>query len=423
MKETINKSQRIFLTFLALPLSFVGIPIYLNISDFYARKFDLNLAIIGLLLIFVRIFDALQDPAIGYFSDKLAQKKITHKKIIIYSSLLLAVSFYLVFNPPFFLNQSAAILWFGATLLFTYTCFNFAVINFESLVAMSAHNDFERITLNSTKEFLGLIGMIFAFLLPTVFAKLNLNNEKNYLALSLVFAGFLIFALVLLTKNKIDSTPHFSGQKLKLSEVFRDKKFRIFLTIFFINSIAVSLPAANLVFYVTDILQQEQNLGYFLAIYFLSAALCISLWKYLAKRHGIIKIWIITISGSIVTFYFAYLIDKESANYFYLICFFSGAFLGADLIAPPAILSRITQDKKEFISSYFSLWNMVTKFGLMIAASVSLITLGLAGYKPSDSMREGLMMIPFFYAELPCMINIIVAWSLIKIDQKKIYET
>jgi Na+/melibiose symporter-like transporter len=87
------KSQTFFFSFLALPLAFVGIPIYLNISDFYARKFDINLATIGFLLIFIRIVDALQDPLIGYFSDSLSQKKFSHKKIIYLSTAYYALRF------------------------------------------------------------------------------------------------------------------------------------------------------------------------------------------------------------------------------------------------------------------------------------------------------------------------------------------
>jgi Na+/melibiose symporter-like transporter len=124
----INQKQILSFSFLALPLAFVGIPIYLNISDFYARRFDIDLAVIGFLLIFIRIIDAIQDPFIGYFSDLFSQKKFSHKKIIYIASPFLCLSFYLVFNPPAFLNQSSAIIWFVIFLTATYTFFNFIVI-------------------------------------------------------------------------------------------------------------------------------------------------------------------------------------------------------------------------------------------------------------------------------------------------------
>ena len=189
-----SKSQLIFLTFLALPLSFVGIPIYLNISDFYARSFDLNLALIGFLLIFIRAFDALQDPAIGWLSDHLASKKITRHKIITFASIFLSLSFYLIFNPPLTLSQNAEIAWFVMTLSLTYTCFNFITINFESLAAISAQNDSQRIAINSYKEFFGILGMILAFILPAILSQFfAFSLTESYAALSLVFAVFILF--------------------------------------------------------------------------------------------------------------------------------------------------------------------------------------------------------------------------------------
>ena len=417
-KSPIAKSQIFYLSFLALPLSFVGIPIYLNISDFYARSFDLNLTVIGILLIFVRGLDAIQDPLVGYFSDSLAGKKISRKKIISWSAILLIIGFYLVFNPPQSLTKMLAIIWFAVALSLTYTCFNFAIINFESLAAILAKDDRERIFINSSKELLGLFGMILAFILPTICAQVfGLDVAQSYLCLSLVFAGLIALAtLIFLPRVKIENEiiTRVKSHRIDFFHVLKDRKFLIFLAIFFINSIAVSLPAANLNFYIRDILFAEKNAGWFLSIYFLSACLAIPLWKWCFNRFGIVLSWIISIIGSVLTFFLAYFLSAESADYFYLICFFSGAFLGADLIAPPIILAQITSKQKDFTSSYFSLWNFAAKLGLMIAASGSLIILGLFDYHPSNIDSEHLSLISFFYAALPCSLKILVVTLLLK---------
>jgi len=411
-----SKSQLLFLTFFALPLSFVGIPIYLNISDFYSRNFDLNLALIGFVLIFIRVFDALQDPSIGYFCDYLASKKITRRTIITFASILLSLSFYLVFNPPLTLSQNAAIAYFALALSLTYTCFNFVTINFESLAAISARDDKERITINSYKEFFGLLGMILAFILPAILSQFfGFSVSESYAVLSLVFAVLILFVtLVFLPRLRIDSEIFSSRKPLSFFNVLKDKKFLFFLGIFIINSVSVSLPAANLNFFIRDILHDEKNLGWFLAIYFLSACLFITLWKSLFRCFGIIKVWIFSIGFSVLTFLFAYFLNAENSLYFYGVCFFSGAFLGADLIAPPIILAQLTSHKKELVSSYFSMWNLAVKFGLMMAASGSLIALSFFGYQPSSESAQGLQAVSFFYAALPCLLKLLVIILLLK---------
>ena len=54
------------------------------------------------------------------------------------------------------------------------------------------------------------------------------------------------------------------------------------------------------------------------------------------------------------------------------------------------------------------MWNMAVKFGLMIAASGSLIILSYFGYQPANSTSEGLQAVAFFYAALPCLLKILV---------------
>lgn len=414
-----KKSAIFFTTFLALPLSFVGIPIYLNIADFYAQKFGLSLVLIGVLLACVRFIDAVQDPFVGYYSDFLCSKKITRKKIINIFSLLLSLGFFLVFNPLPNLENVGASIWFFATLSLTYLCFNFVIINFESLIAVIAQNDKERIALNSAKEFLGLIGMIFAFTIPVIFNQvLQGTKQQNYFYLSLVFAALILLNVTAFlpkveTLNQLKKPSH----KINFKIIFADKKFLNFALIFFLNSIAVSLPAANMNFYIREVLLLEQNLPYFLATYFIAACLFIPLWRYLFSKFGIIKSWIISIAGAISTFAFAYFLNEQNAMYFYLVCLLSGAFLGADLIAVPTILAQITKEKSEMVSSYFALWNFLTKIALMIAASGSLIILGFFGYQPQNSALQNLNSISFFYAALPCLIKAVVIILLLKFQK------
>lgn len=400
-------------SFFAIPLAFIGIPIYLNVADFYAQSFSLNLALIGFLLIFIRGFDAIQDPLVGYFSDKMAANNFSHQKIIRSFSILLCLGFYLVFNPPKNLSSGFAAAWFTVFLSLTYLSFNFVLINFESLIAMSATTDQQRVSINSIKEFLGVIGMILAFILPGIFTQIfSLADEQKYFCLSLSFLGLIVLAN-LLFKPKFETQKN-SREKIHFSTIFHDKKFVSFLVIFLINAVAVSLPAANMNFYVRDVLGSEKNIPWFLSLYFISAALFIPLWRFLFNLKGITKIWITSIFGSVLTFFGAFFLGKESSDYFFLICVLSGIFLGADLIAPPIILAQITQNKTSAISSYFSLWNFTTKLGLMISASGSLIILGFFEYQSGNPSNSSSYLLSIFYAALPCLLKSIVIALLLR---------
>ncbi len=410
-----KKSEIFLTTFLALPLSFVGIPIYLNIAAFYSQKFQLSLVLIGFLLAIIRVFDAIQDPLIGRYSDFLCSKKISRKKLISFFASLLCLGFFLIFNPPDYLSKNFAILWFFLALTLTYFCFNFVIINFETAIALSAEKDEQRISLNSAKEFFGLIGMIFAFTLPEIIAKTLGKITDNYFFLSLIFIILTLIGLVFLPNQF--RNPKSPKITFNFSLIFADKKFLSFLLIFFINSIAVALPAANLNFYVSEVLKANSQTPWFLSTYFISACCFIFLWRYLFNKIGIVKSWKISILGSVFTFIFAYFLSSQNSNYFYLVCLLSGIFLGSDLIAVPTILSKITAKNSAMATTYFSLWNFLSKIALMIAASGSLIILGFLNYQPGNSAISNLDHIRFFYALLPCILKLIVIYLLTKFQK------
>ena len=417
-----NKKNILNYSTLAIPLAFVGLPIYINVSDFYVRQFDVNIAFLAFIILAVRLLDALSEPFLGLLSDYLIRKKISHKKIIYVSASFLALSFFALFNPPNFENKSIILLWLGLSMLTTYSFFNLTVVNFEALAVVLAKDSKQRIEINSYKEFFGLIGILIASASPIIIRIFLNSDENNYFYLSLIIV-FLLFFSILFFFNKIQSEEQKILTKFSikntLSEIFSNKVFLKFIGIFFINSLAVSLPASVVTFYVNDVLKCPEKLGIFLTIYFLSAAIFMVFWKKLAQKFGKINSWSISILGSILTFIFAYFVDSSNSNLFYLICFFSGVFLGSDLIMPPAIISEIIYKKHDKISSYLSFWNMINKAGLMFASFLSLMVLWLVSFDAKNVNQDSLMAIPIIYAVIPCALKMLVVSLLFKLKKSQ----
>jgi len=401
---------------LALPLSFVGLPIYINVTDYYIRYYQVNIAILAGIILVVRFIDAFQEPLLGLFSDYLRRKKVSHQKIIYFSSFFLAFSFFALFNPPEFLSKKLILLWVSLSMLLTYSFYNLALVNFESLAVVIATNSKERIAINSSKEFCGLIGILLASALPQIL-KLFFEDEKlSYFFLSIIFA-FLLFIAIFFFFRKIKNSQKFKSQKFNIkkiiTEIFQTNGFVVLMVILFINALAVSMPASVISFYVNDVLKQKEKIGIFLTIYFLSAGFFMIFWKNLANKIGKINCWLFSILGSVLTFIFAYFIDANNYQLFYLVCFFSGMFLGADLIMPPALLAEIIHQKQDKISSYVAFWSMINKAGLMFASFLSLIILYLVGFDAKNINQESIFVIPILYAIIPCILKLVVMIFLI----------
>ena len=404
-KNTINYS------ILSIPLAFVGLPIYINVSDFYIRNFDVNITFLAFIILFVRLFDAVQEPILGIISDYLIKKKISHKKIIYISSIFLAMSFFGLFNPPLFLQGNLILLWIFLLMTTTYTFYNLCLINFEAMAINLAKNSQQRVEINSYKEFFGLIGIIIASASPQIIKILTNNNGSNYFYLSIIFI-FILFISIILFFSKVSENQIIISEKLSIKkiiyDIFSNKIFTKLMIIFFINSIAVSLPASVITFFVNDILKVPEKISNFLVVYFLSAGFFVYFWKKITDRIGKILAWKISIIGSVLTFIFAYFIDSQNHNLFYLVCFFSGMFLGADLIIPPALIAEVIHKNIAKITSFVSFWSMINKAGLMFASFFSLIILSIFNFDTKNPSQESIFVIPILYAIIPCALKLIV---------------
>src|SRR3954468_11789743 len=97
---------------LGLPLAFVALPLYVLLPNHYARTFGLPLAGIGALLLATRTLDALVDPWIGRWVDRL-QKRSPRSVLRAggAAAAVLAVGFTGLRFPP---SRSAPMLFFWA---------------------------------------------------------------------------------------------------------------------------------------------------------------------------------------------------------------------------------------------------------------------------------------------------------------------
>ena len=388
-------------SFLAFSLSCLGIPLYIHLASFYFNQYQISLALIGLIIFICRIFDCIFDPFAGYVCDRLISKKIRRTTIILIASLPLLINFYFLFNP-FYKGEKYLIYWLGGNLLLLYFFLSFVVINYEALVAdiKEKQNDFI-----AAREFMQIIGILIISILPSIISKkyqISYDNSLSYLWIFIL--PFFVIGIFLLHKNfknlgkSISSSPRFS---------LNFKEFRYLFFIYFLNSVAVSIPAVAIRFYVDEYLKVPNLNGHFLGLYFLSAAISVFIWAKIINKIGAKKSWQSAIMLSVIIFIFAALITEKNYYLFYLICILSGFAVGCDLTAPQLILINKISDKKNK-TSYFAFFSFITKISLAIA---TFLVLNLI----TENNVINYTAIPIVYAILPCFLKVLTALFLKKL--------
>ena len=410
---------------LALPLAFAGLPLYIHAPDFYTRELGLSLSLglIGIILLLIRMFDAVQDPIIGYLSDKHAAQRFS---IIGAGAAMLVAGMATIFHGPQFAVPTAT--WFALSMILATTGFSIVTINLNMIGGFWYDAPRQRTRISAWREALALIGLLIASILPAALQN-HLPAHEAFRILFWIFCGGMIIALLMFTRfmrqipthHKI-TKPNAVG-KLSFLPILLGPD-RHFFGVCFLTHLAAALPGVMVIFFIRDYLGAASLTGLFLFLYFVSGAALMIVWVKLATKIGNEKAWLISMILAIATFIWAYFLQPGDTLAYGIICVLSGMALGADLALPPAILAnRVTRQKTEGeATQYYALITFIPKMAIAIASGLAFILLDRIGFvvggENSDEVMHGLIIL---YALLPCIIKLAAALYLWRLNTTEGY--
>ena len=406
---------------LAVPLAMAALPIYVHVPKFYADVMGLNLAAIGGMLLAARIFDALQDPLLGYWSDRTRDLGRGRMLWIAIGAPLLAIGMLGLFRPPAW-GAAELTWWLIAMLMLVYLAFSMVQISYQAFGAEISDDANERTRVTSYREGLGLVGVFLAAALPEVLSKSN-GAREGFATFAVLFVPIiLLLALVTIRFSPAPRAPTRSAPPDAMRTMLKPLKNALFnrlLLIFVFNGIAAAIPATLVLFFIEDVVKRADLSAYFLIVYFAAGALGMPLWVWLSARIGKGRAWGVGMVLSIAAFVWAFMLQAGDALPFILICALSGLGLGADLALPPSLLADVIDEDEQHgqarnEGAYFGLWNLVTKMNLALAAGIALPALAAVGYQSrASNSADALLYLAAIYALLPCVLKALAATLLL----------
>ncbi|EWS55252.1 MULTISPECIES: MFS transporter [unclassified Methylibium] len=395
---------------LGLPLAFVALPLYVLLPNHYAAQFGVPLAALGAVLLAARLLDALADPLIGRWVDRLfARKVLSAWWAATIAALVLATGFRALFFPA--VEGTAALLaWCSIGLVFTYLGYSVVSVVHQAWGARLGGDEAGRARVVAWREGAAVVGVLIASVLP---------SASGLQATTLVFAVLLLAGLALLRQapRAVLRPPLATGGAASV-QPFRVTAFRRLLAIFIVNGIASAVPATLVLFFIRDRLQAPAWEPAFLAAYFAAGALSIPLWLRSVARFGLARSWLAGMGLAIATFGWAATLGAGDTLGFLAVCIASGAALGADLTLPGALLTGVIQRAGHAghgEGAYLGWWNFATKLNLALAAGVALPLLQATGYETGARDPQALAALSFAYCLLPCALKLgaaLLLWAL-----------
>jgi Na+/melibiose symporter-like transporter len=182
---------------------------------YYQQLVGVEAAYVGTAIAIALVADAISDPLIGAWSDRLNTRWGRRHPMMLVAALPMAIGFFGLFNPPSGMSNLEGFCWlvfFGILTRFAYT---FYKIPHLALGAEMAQDYDQRSTLFAYSAFCGAMSVSFAYGLITGYFfptseqyDPGFLNPHGYLTMSLAFASVILFSILVCVFGTRKEIPH-----------------------------------------------------------------------------------------------------------------------------------------------------------------------------------------------------------------------
>ncbi len=379
-------------------LASAGLPIYIHAPKFFVDQYGVSLAALGAVLFGLRLFDFVQDPVLGWLSDRLQGLR---GAAVAGAALTMALAMLGLFAlaPPI-----PPLAWFALTLTCLFTAFSFLTINFyaQGILKAEALGSRGHLRLAGWRETGGLLGVCAAAVAPTI---LSAQTGAPFAWFAAGFGGLAVLAVWAMRR---EWSAGVSAPASALREILGDPVARRLLLIALVNATPVAVTSTLFLFFVESRLAAPGWEGPLLLLFFLAAALSAPAWSRAAQRAGAKPVLLAGMGLSILAFGFAATLGAGDQWTFAVICLASGAALGADMTLLPAIFAGRMARTSDAGGQAFGMWSFVSKFTLAFAAVTLLPALEASGFRSGADNPDGaLRTLSVLYALVPCGLKVV----------------
>ncbi|MFX1594177.1 MAG: MFS transporter [Promethearchaeota archaeon] len=427
----------------------------LLIFTFYFTVIGIEIWLITTGYIIWAVWNALNDPLLGYLSDKTHTRWGRRRPWIMASFIPLGIFIWLLYTPVLpqgLTYQVGNFIYFLIVIIifeFFYTMFS---LNSTSMFPEVFLSKKERTTANNFRQVFTIIGLIVAFILPGIIIGeyTDPSNLTNYQIFGIIAGVVVIICAVIFLKFSPREKAEFKEDSKEAFSLFKSMKFCIKSRSFrwyipaeianwFVYGILPTIVPlyAEFVLNITDAFLISLLLG----ITFISAAIFMTiLWKPLVRKIGNRKSWMISLTIWFFTLLpLMFISDMISGMIVFTLVGIglSGSFyiidlIVADIIDEDELATGIRREAGYYgVNAFFLRFSNVF---VILAIGTILSTVGWTTFEPTlvtPQVIFGLRSLMFIFPGIAIIIAILAIYrypldgeKLVKIkeDLKKIHE-
>ena len=369
---------------------------------FATEKLGVAPAVMGLIFLLSRVWDAISDPIAGFLSDRTHTSIGRRRPWLIAGAIPVGVIFYLMWSPPASLAAGSLglSLWMGATVILFYTGMTVFNMPHDALAAELTTRYEERNRVFGVRRAISGVGALGIFavlwLLP------DASDPRAFVAMVAAGVGILTALSMLGTGFFVRERLEYRGRGSESPfgvwlEVFRNPHARLLMGVFFVQQIGVGTVTTTAFFFAKYILHDERLLAVMMGGLFACSVLSIPMWIALGRHYdkkSLLNVAMWVVGGAFCALGF---LREGDLVWVGIVAATAGIAIGGlDVLFPSLEADVIDYDelqsgeRKEGV--YFAVWHFAAKTAVGIAGMLSGALLGMAGFEPDVEQSEAARM-------------------------------
>lgn len=287
-----------------------------SILLFYVDILGLDVRAYGVVMAIYAVIDAIDNPVLGYLSDRTRSRFGRRRPWLLIGAPLLAASMIALFSPPSGLEGIALVLWFA---VFAIGCELFDSMlnaNYGALLPELFPAEKQRSVANALRQGFQLIAMIISLALTPVLTTGVFGTEESTggFSITAILYAALAVAVITFMALGVRENPRYSTREKPsfVRGVTQILKNRLFWTVGLTGAcygIALALVLSGIQLYVRYSLGLPVAYSFFLqAAVILVAAGGLAIWSRIITRIGALRTWriaFLVLAASFAVMFFA----------------------------------------------------------------------------------------------------------------------
>jgi len=384
----------------------VGVGYMYLLIGLYIMKFSTDVllispAIMGTIFGVSRVWDAISDPLVGYYSDKTQSSLGRRRSWLLLSMLPIAAMFVMVFSPPASLTGAGLVVWMAVGVIGFYSAMTLFMVPHLSMGPELSSDYHERSRLYGFRHAAYTVGSIIALISMQLLINAEQVSEAQVrdTAFELsALAGIVTALLIAVAVVKLKERPDYQGRVGQtpfgaFKDVWGNPHARLVIVVIFIENIG-SAVIALLTLYVCQYVVGTPSLAPLIILtYMIPSSLSVPLWIPLSRRVGKIRLWMFSMMLTGLSFGGMFVLPfldaiEDRTLVIFVLAFFAGLSAGCGGTIAPSVQSDIidydefkTGERKE--GSYFAAFNFVQKSATGVMILIIGWVLELSGFMPN----------------------------------------